>query len=1034
LVYSFQKHVYFWKEFCIMMLSKKNLYLVIILCFLFFYKDGNAQLLPIEHWHQKSGMNSPQYYDGLQGDDGLMWFINRTGLCSFDGFAWENISIPTISDVSGMCLKQNGNILVYAHAFPNILEYNVKEKTWLIPTQIHKGESVGLIRKITSGTYNNNPYLAACVKQRGLFFYQDSVWNDISSLVDYNKDLFKVKTCEGGFLCATDKGIYKILLSDSVATFTSEKLPSIKEDPAVKGVFVENYFGTERIWIINNIELGYIENNKYYRHSDAPNDTWNNEFPMSLFVDRFRTIWTGVITKAFMQLRDDTEFRPIGVHSGFSGEGVTFFASDLEQNIWMGTLRGLDKILPLVFLSYNSENGLLEDEVVVIKEFSNGDLWFGHNYGLTKFSNGKYQHFILPKIRQSGYFRIMSIVEEKSGSLLVANNGHNIYRLYPSGKWEVIPLKIGDSKIWDMELATNDRLWVLTNNELLLLSLKDFSIIDFCHEKGSFRKIVEIGGLPYFATTSKGVFVKNNGTFKRHSYADKAGHPKNSTYTLCKLPDGRIIVGTKSGIVELRSGRLLDIQGVLSQLDIPIYSLMVDDNNKLWIGTENGVYVLEEGVLTSMNYEKGLIGLEANRSALCQLSNGNILVGTNKGVSIYNPYYDDSIDPQFEIYSLNVFSGDKQISATKPHILPYDQNSLKFTYKAVYFGNPDDLWYKLELEGADNSFIILKGNAMRQYDYHNLPPGEYKFSVSCSILGENWSDPVSTSTIKIRYPFWQTYWFLLIIILAIFSILFFLSRFLVQLRYGRKLEKEVEKKTKILKDANTTKDTFFSIIAHDLRAPFSAIMGLSEVLKDEYKTLSRDEIASFSSSIFMASESTFRLLENLLEWARTQSGQISNNPEFFELEPLVSEILNVLSPSIKSKNISITPHLENPTVFADKHMIHTVIRNLISNAIKFTNANGKISIEMGKSNQFVYISIVDNGIGMDEKTKKNLFNTSSFSRSKGTAGESGSGFGLALSKDFLELNNGEISFESTLGKGSKFTIFIPLQKSDKNRG
>ena len=682
------------------MLPRKNFYLVLLLLSLFFHKDGTAQLLPIEHWHQKSGMNSPQYYDGLQGEDGLMWFINRTGLCSFDGFAWENTSIPTISDLLGMCLKHDGNILVHSYTYPNLLEFNVKEKSWSIPVQIREGESVGLVQKIISGTHNNNPYLAACVKQRGLFFYQDSVWNDISEFVDYEKNFFDVKICAEGFLCATDKGIYKISLSDSVATLRSERLHSIEEDPAVKGVFVENYFGIERIWIINNIELGYIENKKYYRHSEAPNDTWNNEFTMSLFVDRFGTIWTGVPTKAFMQLRDDTGFRPIGILSGFAGEGVTFFASDLEQNVWMGTLRGLDKILPLAFLSYNSENGLLEDEVVVIEEFSNGDLWFGHNYGLTKFSNGKYQHFILPKIQQSGYFRIMAIVEEKSGSLLVGNNGHNIFRLYPSGKWEIIPLpKNIKGKIWDMKLATNDRLWVLTNKDLLLLSLEDFSLLDFCYEDGSFRKAVEIDGMHYFATTGIGVLVKDDESYKTHSYTDKLSHPKNSTYTLCKLPDGRIIVGTKSGIVELRSGRLLDIQGVLSQLDIPVYSLMVDDNNKLWIGTENGVYILKENALVGMSHEKGLIGLETMNYNIEKFD----LIWDDikkRGSEENSPDFGVRLTPKNQ-----TFSKSNSGFIHKNEKFQYGQNNYYKRYKSSHDDRPKVLIFRDSFSNATLSFL-----------------------------------------------------------------------------------------------------------------------------------------------------------------------------------------------------------------------------------------------------------------------------------------------------------------------------------------
>jgi len=229
-----------------------------------------------------------------------------------------------------------------------------------------------------------------------------------------------------------------------------------------------------------------------------------------------------------------------------------------------------------------------------------------------------------------------------------------------------------------------------------------------------------------------------------------------------------------------------------------------------------------------------------------------------------------------------------------------------------------------------------------------------------------------------------------------------------------------------LREANAMKDKFFSIIAHDLKNPFNAIMGFSNLLYEAYDNLDEKQRKIFIKNICEASESTFKLLQNLLEWSRTQTGNIDYNPEIIDISVLVNENITVLKSSANNKGIKVHSTVPYNTIaFADENMIKAVIRNLLSNAIKFTKPEGKIEITSGNTGNTVEVCIADMGIGIEEKNLKKLFRIDDQFKTIGTANEQGSGLGLILCKEFVERNTGKIWAESELGVGSKFKFTLP---------
>ncbi len=230
-----------------------------------------------------------------------------------------------------------------------------------------------------------------------------------------------------------------------------------------------------------------------------------------------------------------------------------------------------------------------------------------------------------------------------------------------------------------------------------------------------------------------------------------------------------------------------------------------------------------------------------------------------------------------------------------------------------------------------------------------------------------------------------------------------------------------------LHQLNADKDRFISILGHDLKSPFNNLLGLSEVLKEDISKLDIDEIETLANQIHTTAQNTYNLLEDILKWAGAQQGKIPFEPQILNFRDICIDIFEILSPNANTKNITINYSAPDKiNIFADIDMLKTLIRNLVSNAIKFTNNGGVININAEQNSENVTISVSDNGIGITPDNLKKLFDISEVLTTKGTAGESGTGLGLLLCKEFVEKHGGKIWVESEVGKGSEFKFTLPV--------
>ena len=240
-----------------------------------------------------------------------------------------------------------------------------------------------------------------------------------------------------------------------------------------------------------------------------------------------------------------------------------------------------------------------------------------------------------------------------------------------------------------------------------------------------------------------------------------------------------------------------------------------------------------------------------------------------------------------------------------------------------------------------------------------------------------------------------------------------------------------ENETK-LRQLNADKDRFISILGHDLKNPFNIILGFSKLLTEDIRNLNTDEIEDIANNINKSARNSFNLIEDILMWAGAQQGKIPFKPLKLSFADICQYAVEALKQSADAKNITINySKADHINVFADNDMLKTVLRNLVSNAIKFTNNGGTININAEENSGNVTISVSDNGIGIKPDDLKKLFNISEFITTTGTAEETGTGFGLLLCKEFVDKHQGKIWVESELGKGSDFKFTLPIFTDEK---
>lgn len=578
-------------------------------------------------------------------------------------------------------------------------------------------------------------------------------------------------------------------------------------------------------------------------------------------------------------------------------------------------------------------------------------------------------------------------------------------------------------------------------------SLPDFRIRAlFNDSKGRFWVGTLGGGLAY-KEPEKNTFYRFSAT-SGHTGALQS----NTIFSIIESKSHQIYIGTDMGL-HIFDERTATFEVLTSADGLPndvIYGILEDASGHLWISTNEGLSRFDPINLSFTNYDvrDGLQANEFNSGAFFRDHEGIMYFGGINGLNYFKPseINENPIIPEVIFTELSINSKPAKLEVpiwkTKTINLQHTENNFSLEFAALNFYKPSNNQYAYKF-GNQEEWINL--NNKNSIEFINLKPGSYKLNIIASNNDGKWNMKGVSMQIVISPPFHETIWFYLLLgligfLLMLLYLYFRIDRIrkqkaklenVVALR-TKELQLEIAEREKIqqkLAESNSTKDKFFSIIAHDLRSPFNALLGFMELLTTDYENFTEPEKLQAIKSMRNSTEKLYNLLENLLTWSRSQRGNLKMNPESFNLTEAVKETLALLQESAnrKSINFNIIAQASEINAFADRNMILTVVRNIVSNAVKYSELNDSIDIYIRENVQFAELEIQDTGVGMRAEDVKKLFRIEEQFTRKGTANESGTGLGLIICKEFIEKNHGQVFVNSELGKGTSFLIKIPKQ-------
>jgi len=983
------------------------------------------------------GLPATPVFSLTQDTSGVMWFATRSGISSYDGTEWHNYTRKEgLSSYGYAWVHCDEKGMIWA--FPNngdlIADY-FDDKGW------HRYPATGSPAWANSycdfGIYYEDgaPVLVAASYDSGIFICRNRNWRRLRPGIEIPcRNFSGLSIHNNQIYCATNQGVY-VIKKDKWYPFSPKvKLPSM-DIAAV--LAVKNPAPSDprvRVWLMGEKWIGYIEENRFTQIVPDYKFSLRQQQEYSFITaDAVGNIFFGSPYYVYYYRISFDKLLIFNHKNSLIAEGATAVLMDREQNTWFTGYRGITCIPAPRFVHYTINEGLYDNEVSAALELSPGVFVFGHNGVLSFLKNDKFDYLNLDYKGSSGIHetRIMDLDLDRAGNLWVAASSLGIARIdknrkitwykpdYSNRQTYISVLVAGDGTIY---AASLNRLYRLQNDHFVKVSVPVDTLFKI-------RKLFKGKGKSIFLGSyiSGLIELEPNGTPKLYQASGRNG---NSIFSLYLDSQDRYWVGTADGLYRIEGSGLVKYLKGDFRIDDPVYLNLEDDLGRLWFGTNVGIYRWDGGRLDHFMIKAGLTGLEVNRDAGFIDTKNNIWFGTINGVTIFQPEYDYDLrqvpPPKVTLKSMLIKSD--TILPFDNVTLSSDQNTLNFNFRAVSFIDEGQVFYKCFLEGYDQDWSAEFHQVDHVYRYHNLRPGTYRFHVKARNALGIWSEPVSSGTIRIRQPFYFQIWFLGMCLVGLGLIIYAIVRYFLMTRYNLRLEQTVAERTNELRlseqkllQSNQAKDRFFSIIAHDLKNPFNAILGFLDILTDKSYLLTKQDQERIIGNIKNAANHTADLLENLLAWSRTQRKEITLTRETFDLTVLVRENLRLMEPSAKNKNITLDLTTGGSfTVFADRNMINTVVRNLVTNAIKFTFPGGHIRVTIRQNHEEILTTVTDNGCGMSEQIAGKLFKLDEQVSSPGTNNETGTGLGLILCHDFISLHQGRMWVESELGVGSSF--------------
>jgi signal transduction histidine kinase/ligand-binding sensor domain-containing protein/DNA-binding response OmpR family regulator len=832
------------------------------------------------------------------------------------------------------------------------------------------------------------------------------------------------------------------------------------------------------IWIASTKGLANYNPVTYeinvYRVNPSQGDKYANNF-QAVTMDAQGIIWTGGELSGLYSF--DTKVKKFQAHKynandsqSLSGNKVWSIYEDNSGILWIGTWgRGLNKWdrKKWKFSSYQhkfyDDNSLIYNSVNSIYEDNDGQLWIATDGGLDKFirSQNKFIHYKHDPQNTNTISgnRVSHIVADNFDSNVLwigtIGAGLNKFKINQNSftRYEYDPQNvntISDSVVTSILQEDKRFLWLATWNGLNKFDKTTGRFQLFKHNEndpGSLSQdqvqclYKDESGVLWIGTNLGGLNRFEPETGKFISYKVLIDN-REFTSVSCIYEDSKknFWVGTVLDglcLFDRTTGELISFFTQNDGLPNNAISYMLeDDNGKFWISTCNGLSKFDPESKKFRNFDlsDGLSSTLYHSCAALKTRRGEMFFGGDRGVDFFHPdsIKDDPVPPQVIIEKITLFNRPKEKLSYEGYIpdleiieLSYDQNDLSFQYVGFHYGEPLRNQYKYILEGFDEKWIDA-GN-QRTATYTNLDPGEYIFRVTASNRDGVWTETDASIKIIILPPWWATIWaYLFYALLFISSLYFFWKLQLKRIRVRHEFEMSRFEAQK-LHEVDEIKSRFFTNISHEFRTPLTLILGpVKQIIERTKEEKTRDDL----KVVHKSAKRLLGLVNQLLDISKLESGNMKLQSVQHNIIPLLKAL--ALSFTSYAERKRITLKFNSPedeiTVYLDKDKVEKIITNILSNAFKFTPEGGRVEVTASRDNKYVNVIVSDTGIGIPKEKMSKIFDRFYQVDGSHTREQEGTGIGLSLTKELVELHRGKIEVESEEGKGTTVTISLPLGK------
>lgn len=713
---------------------------------------------------------------------------------------------------------------------------------------------------------------------------------------------------------------------------------------------------------------------------------------------------------------------------------------DQKGNLWVGTRGdGLNKLPPgddSPRISYNVNNGLSNNAVLSLNMDDRGNLWIGvDGEGIDMLERSTDRIFHFPKDfinggeQEFGY--VYAICIDVYGSIWLGTSGYG-----------VVNMEVSRDSSGRYVLDKFHQLRFSSRGEGLRSDIV-YTIVE------------ERPNVLWLGTRGGGLHRLNtlNNSFEIFGVADdlKYGLIDDDVLSLCLCSDQRLWVGTSGGVSVINlSYKPYRFRHYTERNGLPnntVHGIMQDAAGDIWISTNRGLsrLAIPEGVFLNFNKTDGLQNSEFTDGAFFNDAVAQLLYfGGVEGLDWFNPLEIESSDnfppiflDEFRLNNTLVVPGDStsilttSLNATDQIELHYNQNFFSFSYTTLNYYNSHKCQFAYYLEGFDNAWNYV-GN-QRIASFTNVPPGKYSLKVRATNEDGIYGDEVREISILIHPPFWNTFAAYIVYVLMFGLIITMVLKFLKR-RGTERREVEMEKLERMKADEiNRYKLQFFTNIAHEFRTPLTLIIAPAAILEEQLGEKKR--LGLYARSIFQNANRLQRLISELIEFRKVETKNMKLSVGNCELVQYISKLSKAFEVYTKLNDLSLRFLPSKPVIRAwiDLGKFEKILLNLMSNAIKYTPAGGKVEIELLDQEEHIQLLVRDTGIGIPPEFPDKIFDRfyhqrSSF-RGNSVSQESG-GVGLSLTKSLVELHKGTITARNLPGGGSEFRVLIPNRKED----